>query len=194
MPDIRSNSSISSLWKAVPRSVWTTSEFPKRPKYWKMHDADSTTVVVLVGYSSTHRENASMITKMNMLPCTSGRNGPMWSKWRTSKGYYDAHVNGRVLMVILRRLTAELTHSSYGHLTTWALPNELTDHPVSYWGVVEAFLGQGLPPVAQVGIMHCSDLSVLLLWYHLLSLQLRQDCWTTCCFSWFLFGWHVVFT
>ena len=51
-----------------------------------MYYRDSNAVVVLVGNSSIHLENASIRTRMNMLPCASGLKGHMWSKWITSNG------------------------------------------------------------------------------------------------------------
>jgi hypothetical protein len=69
--EVFSNSAMSSLWKAVPRSVRTTSGVQKCPKCCSMQDADSSAVVVLVGNISTHLEKASMRTTMNSLLCAS---------------------------------------------------------------------------------------------------------------------------
>ena len=62
------------------------NDLAKRPICWNMHEADSNVVVVLVRNSSTNLENASIRTRVNMLPWASGLNGPMWSRWITSNG------------------------------------------------------------------------------------------------------------
>ena len=56
-------------------------------------EAVSTAVVDLVGNSSTHLKKASMITKIYSLPFASLVSGPIWSRWGTSNGLYEAQVN-----------------------------------------------------------------------------------------------------
>ncbi len=46
------------------------------------------------------------------------------------------------------RVCLDLEMNTTHDLTTWALPNELTDHPVSYGGVVDSFPCQTLPPMS----------------------------------------------
>ena len=46
------------------------------------------------------------------------------------------------------RVCLDLEVNTTHNLTTWALPNELTDHPVSYGGVVDSFPCQTLPPMS----------------------------------------------
>jgi len=70
-PDNWSSCSTSSLWKAGPRSVCITSGVPNRPKCWKTHVAVSNAVVVLVGNNSTHREKASIKTRIYSYPWSS---------------------------------------------------------------------------------------------------------------------------
>jgi len=60
--------------------------------------------VVFVGNNSTQRENASIITRIWVLPISSEVRGPMWSICRLSNGLQDAQVNGCVLMRIFSRL------------------------------------------------------------------------------------------
>ena len=50
---------------------------------------------------------------------------------------------GRTSEGVRLNLEVNTTH----HLATWALPNELTDHPVSDGGVVDSFSCQTLPPM-----------------------------------------------
>ena len=90
-----------SLWKVGPWSVWMTSGVPNRQMWFRMAEAVSIVVVDLVGNSSIHLEKASMMTSMYSLPCASFVKGPMWSKWRTSNGLYEAQVNRWVLICTL---------------------------------------------------------------------------------------------
>ena len=105
-----------------------------------MHDAVSTAVVVVVGYSSTHRENASIMTRMNVCPLASGLSGPMWSR--------------------CERVCLDLKMDAAHHLTTRALPYELGDHPISNRRVVEALACQTLPPMALAGIVNRGNLVI----------------------------------
>jgi len=75
-----------------PWSVWITSGDLNRPIWLRI------TTVDLVGNNSTHRENASIMISMYSLPWASAGRGPIWSKWITSNGLYDAHVEGCVLV------------------------------------------------------------------------------------------------
>jgi len=75
-------------------------------------EAISAAVVDLAGKTSTHLENASIITRIYSLPCASLGSGPIWSRWRTSNGLCEAHVNRWAL-------------------TCWVLSNELWHHAIS---------------------------------------------------------------
>jgi len=51
------------------------------------------------------------------------------------------------------------------HMTTWALPNQLTYQLVSYLGIVNSFPCQTLSPMAHAGIMYRRNLVVYFVSY-----------------------------
>ena len=59
---------------------------PNLLRCWNMHLAVSSAVTPLVGYNSTQRENASIITNTYWWPFSSMTRGQMWSSAITSKG------------------------------------------------------------------------------------------------------------
>ena len=80
-----------------------------------MHEADSNAVVVLVGNSSTHLENASIRTMC------------IWSQraYVIQVDHLEWIVRGTGEGVSL-----DLDLKAAHHLAAWALPNERADHPV----------------------------------------------------------------
>jgi hypothetical protein len=95
---------------------------------------------------------------------------------------------GRTSEGVRLNLEVNTTHD----LATWALPNELTDHPVSYGGVIQSSFAFCLTPVPYTGVMHRCNFDIHVLWDMLLWLQGRQDRCPFC--SFLLLLWHVVFT
>jgi len=120
VPDNRVSSWMSEFWKAVPRSVWMAAGVPKRLKCWNKQLAVSYADTLAVGNNSTHLQKASMTTNMNWYPLPSPLSWPIWFKWSTSKGLYDA----------LKRMCLDGNAKSIHHLITWALTNELNDHSI----------------------------------------------------------------
>jgi hypothetical protein len=115
------------LWKAGPWSVCMTSGEPNRPTWLSITNAVTRAV--------SHREKASMITRMYSFPCASLGSGPIWSRWRTSNGLYDAQVKGWVFMRIFNRF--DIWQQGHCRITHW--PCDPGSHLVaadSFWDVV----------------------------------------------------------
>ena len=80
-----------------------------------------------------------MMTRINMFPLASGLSGPYVIEMQDLEG-----IVGRTREWVCLDLGVNTTHN----LATWALSNELSNHSVSYGGVIDSFPSQTLPPMA----------------------------------------------